>query len=155
MKNKYKKQNQILFSNDELPTPVTLPLECVVEGVPATLQSPSDRKKRWKQEVKEKLKTLRPRGSCPIRRPDQLRVIIHYYYFLENKWDEIGFDIDNIIKPILDSGNRVIYDDDEQIAKVCSQRFDINEAKSGSELLLRALATRSDFVHLQYLAHED
>ena len=61
------------------------------------------------------------------------------------------FDLDNILKPILDAMNELIYDDDEQITDLhCHKRVltaDL-EMRNPSPVLSEAFARSTQFVHI-------
>jgi crossover junction endodeoxyribonuclease RusA len=60
-------------------------------------------------------------------------------------------DIDNIIKPILDALNGLVYNDDQQVYRVTSQRFDLPAGDRVSDpgaLLAEALLKYSEILHI-------
>jgi Holliday junction resolvase RusA-like endonuclease len=129
---------------------LALPLECVVHGTPATLQSSSQRKKDWKMNVAEAIKTVRGPGVHCLPHGHWVRVQIRYYFL--GPHHSVDIDVDNIIKPIMDAANRIIYQDDKQVIEVCSHRFSIqhDHAVSGNQLILEALAAGGEFVHIVF-----
>ena len=61
------------------------------------------------------------------------------------------FDLDNILKPILDAMNELIYEDDKQITDLHSHKRDLSadlEARNSSFVLSEALARPTPFVHI-------
>ena len=61
------------------------------------------------------------------------------------------FDLDNILKPILDAMNELIYEDDKQITDLHSHKRDLSadlEARNSSSVLSEALARPTPFVHI-------
>ena len=61
------------------------------------------------------------------------------------------FDLDNILKPILDAINGLIYEDDKQITDLHSHKRVLSadlEARSPSSVLSRALARPTPIVHI-------
>lgn len=128
---------------------VSLPLECVLYGVPATLQSANARIEQWKSYVKDALRERRGSGTSCLPHGVPVRVRVRYY-FAGQLADR---DTDNILKPILDAAKGVIYQDDRQVIEACSHRFSRDEGShvTGNELTLQALrAWTSDFVHIQF-----
>jgi Holliday junction resolvase RusA-like endonuclease len=62
-------------------------------------------------------------------------------------------DVDNIIKPILDAGNRVIYQDDKQVVEVCSQKIsrDLDRGVEANAAIVAAMqASDGEFVYISY-----
>ncbi len=60
-------------------------------------------------------------------------------------------DIDNIIKPILDALNKLVYEDDEQVYRVVSEKADLSRGvfvSSPSPSLAQALATLDEIIHV-------
>ena len=76
---------------------------------------------------------------------DEIVVAIFNYY-------SGGFhDVDNVIKPIFDALSGVLYEDDRQIYKVTSERFDRSQSNSildPSAVLVIALDAYLEFVHV-------
>lgn len=131
-----------------LPVEISLPFEFIVYGAPATLQSSPERKKEWQEEVRATAKSERPSGTTHLAWNKQVRARI-WYYFVETPAD---CDIDNIIKPILDACNRIVYQDDKFVSDVCSHRFDTEKipADLQTPLVIDAVRTKSDFVHIRF-----
>lgn len=129
---------------------LALPLACVVEGTPATLQSSSTRKKEWKANVANAIRVARGPGvhCLPLNR--WVRVQIHYYFLGPQK--NLDIDIDNIIKPVMDAANRIVYQDDIQVIEVCSQRFSIeyDNNLSGDARILGAIKNGGEFVYIAF-----
>ncbi len=63
-----------------------------------------------------------------------------------------GFhDVDNVIKPICDALNKVVYADDKQVYKVVSERIDISRPVAlldPSATLTQAFEDYPEFVHV-------
>jgi Holliday junction resolvase RusA-like endonuclease len=59
-------------------------------------------------------------------------------------------DVDNIIKPILDGLNGVVYFDDEQVHKVVSEKVDQSNLRveNPSALLAEALGKYTELLHI-------
>jgi len=67
-------------------------------------------------------------------------------------------DVDNIIKPILDALETVVYLDDEQVRRVTSERFNLREISkiiNPSPLLAAALENYSELLHIVVHIPED
>lgn len=130
---------------------VKLPVECILYGVPPTLQSASTRIRNWQKDIADVLRDRRGAGNSCLPHGVPIRVRVRYYY----AGRVVDRDIDNILKPILDAAIGVIYQDDKQVVEACSHRFSRNDKNyiTGNELTLRALQTwESDFIHLHFRA---
>ncbi|MBC6477241.1 MAG: RusA family crossover junction endodeoxyribonuclease [Hormoscilla sp. GM7CHS1pb] len=72
-----------------------------------------------------------------------VQVIITHYY------ESRPPDIDNIIKPILDGLNLLIYIDDRQITDLTVRRRKITRVQTRSGIIAQALAKGQEFVHVK------
>lgn len=89
-----------------------------------------------------------PAGFVPTT--DEVEITITYYY--ENQ----SGDVDNIIKPIQDSLNGIIYVDDEQVVDSRSRRKDINgsyKIRNVSAKILEGFSRGNDFIHVKVDRH--
>jgi hypothetical protein len=130
---------------------VSLPLECILYGSPATLQSESERKEYWIKNVADILREARGKGKSCLPHREFVRVRLRYY-FLGQPWD-CERDADNIVKPILDAAKGIIYQDDRQVIEVCSHKYSrtFDQSVTGNQLTLAALrGTESEFVHVAF-----
>lgn len=121
-----------------------LPLEFVVLGTPLSLQASSQRKAAWKTTVAQAAATGIPANTHPIA--DEVTVEITYFF------DTVGPDIDNIIKPILDALNNVVWVDDSQVSRTTSQRKSLDASyrvRGLSAELARGFVSGGDFVHIR------
>ncbi|NJP09703.1 MAG: RusA family crossover junction endodeoxyribonuclease [Leptolyngbyaceae cyanobacterium RU_5_1] len=127
-----------------------LPFELVVTGKPVSHQT-KDRKRlqAWKTKVRsvaEAYWTLgKPTG-------DFLRVTITHYYDTEPGAEEGVPDSDNIVKPIRDALNGVIYVDDYQITDFVSRRRNLNSSfrvKGMSSVLAEGFCQGEEFLHIR------
>ncbi len=97
--------------------------------------------KQWASEVRTEI--------LPTSQP--IEVIITNYF------TELPRDVDNVIKPILDSLKGIVYNDDKQVYKVTSQKFDLKVRKSiesSSSLLIAELVHRNELVHIELVWEE-
>lgn len=97
---------------------IPFPLETVVTGVPASLQT--KRKAaldRWKGRVRDELRQVLPDGHFATERP----IVVKIVYFPDAKRQG---DLDNILKPILDALCRFVYVDDKQVETIHLQRLE-------------------------------
>lgn len=124
-----------------------LPFEFVVMGRPISHQTKNKQVLRdWRQTVHN---TAR---SCWLMAPigDWLRVVITHYY--DAGMDENGVpDSDNIVKPVRDALNGVIYVDDYQITDFLSRRRNLNASfrvRGISPALAEGFCYGKEFLHV-------
>lgn len=121
------------------------PIEFIFDGPPLSLQSKNGaRKTAYKNRVALAAQAVLPLGFVPTT--DNIDITITYYY------EHILGDVDNVIKPIQDSLNGIIYDDDNRIVDSRSRRKDINgsyKIKGASPKVLEGFAIGRDFVHVK------
>lgn len=118
-------------------------IDFVVRGTPRSQQARS--RKRWKDEVED---AVPPQFELLVG-PMLLRID----FFFNGSTD---LDTDNIIKPIQDALENILYDDDEIVIDVCARKIDLRRLPSlvaAPSALLAALAEPpSDFVFIQVAA---
>ena len=121
------------------------PIEFTFDGPPLSLQSKNKARKRaYKQAVEAAARIVLPNGYAPVT--DDLEIKITYYY------EGTCGDVDNMIKPIQDSLNGVIYVDDNQIANAMSRKRDINgnyKIRNVSACILQSFSKGNDFIHVK------
>lgn len=126
-----------------------LPIEFTFEGPPLSLQSKSStRKQAYKTRVENEAKAMLPAGFIPVT--GQVSIVITYYYEGDTP------DIDNIIKPIQDALNGIIYQDDNQVADTRSRKKEINSSyriRNVSLPILQAFSKGTEFVHVKIDNH--
>jgi crossover junction endodeoxyribonuclease RusA len=120
-----------------------LPLEFIVEGTPVSLQS-HNRKilQAWKQKVRIAAQPLWG-NTAPVT--FRVQVTLTYFYRAE------ATDVDNIIKPILDALNDLVYKDDKQVTDIYARKRDLRVnfmVKNSSILLIEELNKAVEFVHI-------
>ena len=112
----------------ELTLEIRYPLEVVVEGTPISLQGSSRSRARWKRKVavaaRMRLQELRDRWG-----PDERPVAVTIFYFPIAPLDG---DIDNLIKPILDGLEGIVYKKDQVVERVLVQKFEPGIVRPGS-----------------------
>jgi len=96
---------------------IEFPIEVVVQGVPLSLRASTTSKDAWKQRIRERAKSELPEGHFAAEGPMRVRI----YYFSDAA---MSVDLDNIIKPILDSFCRFIYVDDRQVEWLDVRKFE-------------------------------
>jgi Holliday junction resolvase RusA-like endonuclease len=133
-----------------------LPFEFIVIGKPVSHQTKGNQRlQKWKATVRTAAATrwqpADPTGS-------NLRVTITYYYDAE-PYDESGVpDSDNIVKPIRDALNGLVYVDDYQITDSVSRRRNLNgsfRVKGMSPVLAEGFCKGQEFVHILVEAAPD
>lgn len=121
-----------------------LPFEFTVAGPPVSQQT--RRRKRlppWRATVKAAAETLWPANTAPLTQ--ELSLTITYFY------EGVPTDVDNIVKPILDSIQGLVYHDDVQITDLLSRRRPLaGPFRIGvpSPVLLEALGRGREFLHV-------
>ncbi|WP_395090205.1 RusA family crossover junction endodeoxyribonuclease [Armatimonas sp.] len=125
--------------------------EFVVAGPPATVNSKdnnSKRYQRWIKTVREAARVRWPREQNPVDMQELTVEVTNYYRVQKDRPSPP--DVDNVLKPILDAMNTVVYEDDGQVARVVSDRFDLGKpVPLKSEVTLEAVATHSEFLYIR------
>jgi crossover junction endodeoxyribonuclease RusA len=133
-----------------------LPFEFVVIGKPISHQT-KDRKRvqAWKETVRQVAQACwterAPLGDC-------LRVVITHYYEVPVGEESGVPDSDNIVKPVRDALNGVIYVDDYQITDFVSRRRNLNDSfrvKGMSTALAEGFCKGEEFLHIKIEAAPD
>jgi crossover junction endodeoxyribonuclease RusA len=92
-------------------------LELIIKGIPASLQSSSPSKLRWKERVQ-----LAAREA--IHQEDEIydecRGILVYFYF-----GSTDLDVDNIVKPVSDALCAIAFWDDKLVSEWVSRKTDL------------------------------
>ena len=121
--------------------------EFIVEGPAVSLKAKKTNARRYQKWIKT-VRTAAQQHWPPDAKPTTSRRItatITNYYTLAPP------DVDNIIKPILDALQTVVYVDDQQVFKVISEKFDLSEIhriKNPGPLLAAALEKYSELLHI-------
>lgn len=120
-----------------------LPFECIVQGTPRSSQAKSASKNAWKSKVANEATQAIDGGLTPTN--TAVKVQITYYYEGDTP------DVDNIIKPIQDALNGIVYVDDNQVVETTSRKKSINgsyQIRGASSTLLGGFAAGETFVHV-------
>jgi len=133
-----------------------LPFEFIVTGKPVSHQA-KDRKRvqAWKTTVRSVAEACWKAGSPT---GESLRVVITHYYNVEAGNEEGVPDSDNIVKPVRDALNGVIYVDDYQITDFVSRRRSLNGSfriKGMSPVLAEGFCKGEEFLHIRVEAAPD
>jgi crossover junction endodeoxyribonuclease RusA len=124
---------------------IQFPIEVIVPGVPLSFQASAQSRERWKKRIREAARTDLPEPYFAAQ--DPIRVTI--YYFPDAPMEG---DIDNIVKPILDSLSRFVYVDDNQVERVWVQKFEPGRLftfRDPSPRLAAAIDTDGPRIYLQ------
>lgn len=125
-----------------------LPFEFTIQGPPVSHQTRNKaRLQQWKADVRAAAQA-RPAGAAPV--PDPVQIAITYYYEGDSP------DVDNIIKPIQDALNGVVFIDDAQLAETKSRKRALNgsyQIKGASGVLLQGFAAGIGFLHVRVEAN--
>ena len=97
---------------------LSFPIEFVIHGTPVSLQAKrAASRDQWKGRVKTASMTTIPNPH--LASSDRMAITL---YYLPD--EPMQGDIDNIVKPILDSLSRHIYIDDHQVERIVVQKFE-------------------------------
>lgn len=119
---------------------MSLPFEFTAEGV--ALSQNAKGKSRWQDHVRHSA-AQRWQGQSPVGEAVMVTLTCNY----SNR----QFDLDNILKPILDALNGLIYDDDGQITDLHCHKRALSaelELRNASSVLGEAHARSTPFVHV-------
>jgi crossover junction endodeoxyribonuclease RusA len=98
------------------------PFEFIVSGPPISLQSKNrQRLQAWKSQVRKAAQQRLQQNMSPTA--DCIELTVIYYYDADT-----NLDTDNIIKPIQDALNGLVYTDDKQVTDIISRKRDLNGA---------------------------
>ncbi len=118
--------------------------EFVRLGIACTVQTRNkSRLDNYRRDLRRIALGLWDGNTAPVVLP--VRVVISYYYTSD------VLDVDNIIKPILDALNGLVYQDDLQVVRVVSQKMRVLDRALlpvASPVLSAGLRSRDDFLHV-------
>jgi crossover junction endodeoxyribonuclease RusA len=123
-----------------------LPFEFIVEGPPVSQQTRrrQDRLPPWRATVR----TAASAGWGDAVPPVEERINVEITHFFEGA----PADVDNIVKPILDSMKELIYKDDRQITDLVSRRRPLEgpyTADPVSAVLAQGISLGREFLHIR------
>ena len=95
-----------------------LPWDCVVLGIPKSVQAKTASISRWKADVRASAVAAWPTDVAPLACEVQIHVT--YYH------DGAPLDVDNMLKPIQDALCGVTYEDDKQLTDTHGHLRDLN-----------------------------
>jgi crossover junction endodeoxyribonuclease RusA len=124
--------------------------EFTVEGPPVSLKAKKNNTKRYQRWIRTVRAAAHAQWTAD-RKPTNSRAVvvaITNYYTLSPP------DVDNIIKPIMDALNTVVYFDDQQVHRVVSEKFDLSNVArlpNPSPLLAAALENYTELLHIKVM----
>lgn len=125
---------------------IEFPVEFLVEGAPVSFQAKRAASRlEWRERVRSASLRALPDGHFATNG----RIAVTLYYFPAA---EMGGDIDNIVKPILDALSRHVYMDDRQVERVVVQKFEPGEVFDFAEpsaALAVALTRQRPILHVR------
>lgn len=120
-------------------------VEFIVEGPPLSHQTRDKKKLRaWKNRIRRAARTYW--NSQPLAIP--LQITVAYYH----EGTAVHVDNDNMIKPIQDALNKLVYSDDNWITDTIIRKTPIDGPiypRGLSLVLLEAFAKGKEFLHIQ------
>jgi len=126
-----------------------LPFEFIVIGKPVSHQTKDKQRLReWKAKVRHVAETIWP--THPLG--ENVKVTITHYYDSPDGTEDGVPDSDNIVKPVRDALNGVIYVDDYQITDFISRRRNLNSSfrvKGMSQSLAEGFCSGAEFLHVK------
>lgn len=130
-----------------------LPFEFIVAGTPVTARSKIPaRLREWRDKVRAAAVARWPVGDPPEAGP--LRIVVTYFH----DGPTVRKDNDNIIKPIQDELNSLVYGDDRQICDTLLRKTDLNgsfRVRGQSSVLFDGFQLNSEFVYIRIEAAPD
>lgn len=122
-----------------------LPFEFTVEGPPVSQQTRRrERLHSWRETVRAAAVERWPAETAPLQK--ELLLTLTYFY------EGAPTDVDNILKPILDSLKDMVYRDDAQITDLVSRRRPLAgpfRIEVVSPVLAEALDQGREFLHIR------
>jgi Holliday junction resolvase RusA-like endonuclease len=122
--------------------------EFVIEGPAVSLRAKESKAKRyqnWIKKVRAAAQEQWPETMLPIE-SNTITVAITNYYTLAPP------DVDNIIKPILDGLETVVYSNDQQVYRVISEKLDrsnVDQIESAGVVLAAAIEKQyTELLHI-------
>jgi Holliday junction resolvase RusA-like endonuclease len=135
--------------------PPVLPFEFIVTGKPVSHQTKDKKRLQgWKALVHDAA------AACWNAPPlgEHVRVVITHYYDAEPGNEHDVPDSDNIVKPVRDALNGLIYVDDYQVTDFVSRRRNLNgsfRVKGMSVILAEGFCSGKEFLHIRVEAAPD
>jgi crossover junction endodeoxyribonuclease RusA len=133
-----------------------LPFEFVVIGKPISHQAKERKRVQvWKEQVRQVAESFW-KENPPLG--EYIKVVITHYYDAPGGDESTVPDSDNIVKPIRDALNGLIYVDDYQITDFISRRRNLNGSfriRGISPALAEGFCQGEEFLHIRIEAAPD
>lgn len=133
-----------------------LPFECIIDGPPVSHQTRNtERLRMWQQAVRKAAQQRWPANSPPT--VERLRILVTYYH----DGVAVRIDNDNLLKPIQDALNGLIYEGDPQITDTQVRKTDLNgsfRVRGMSPILAEGFCRGNEFLYIRVTVaptHED
>ncbi len=130
-----------------------LPFEFVVAGPPVSQQARNRANlQAWKKSVREEAEKRWPQGQPPLT--GTLRIIVVYYHEIVTT----RIDNDNMLKPIQDALNGLVYVDDRQITDTQVRKTNLDgsfRVRGMSAVLAEGFCRGSEFIYVRVEASPD
>jgi len=127
-----------------------LPFEFTVKGPPVSHQTSNrERLRLWKAKVRSAADVAWNHPDSP--ESDSVTFSVTYYH------EGMTPDVNNIIKPIQDALEGLVYINDKQIADTRSQKRSLDGSyriRGASSVLLMGFSEGDEFLHIQVKKHE-
>jgi crossover junction endodeoxyribonuclease RusA len=124
-----------------------LPFEFIVEGSPLSQQTKNKTRLRaWRQTLRSAAGRYLPVNAQPSK--ERLQITVVYYY----SGATAKMDNDNMIKPIQDALQGLVYVDDNQITDTRVRRTNLNGAfrvRGMSPVLAEGFCLGTEFLHIK------
>jgi len=121
--------------------------EFIIEGPAVSLKAKKTNARRYQKWIKT-VRAAAQQQWPNIRKPTTSQVII---VSITNYYTLSPPDVDNIIKPILDALQTVVYINDQQVYKVISEKFDLSNVdrlQNPRPLLAAAVEKYTELLHI-------
>jgi Holliday junction resolvase RusA-like endonuclease len=123
-----------------------LPFEFIVDGPPVSHQTRNvARLRNWQQTVRLAATQRWPAGILPLTVP--LKCTVAYYH----DGVAVRIDNDNLVKPIQDALNGLVYADDRQITDIYVRKTDLNgsfRVRGMSPVLAEGFCKGNEFLYI-------
>jgi len=124
-----------------------LPFEFTVDGPLISHQArPKSRVKSWQQFVRDAAAGRWPSETAPVTA--RLKFTVTYYH----DGVSVRLDNDNLVKPIQDALNDLVYQDDRQITDTVVRKTDVNgsfRVRGMSIVLAEGFCRGNEFLHIR------
>lgn len=128
-----------------------LPFEFIIEGPPVSQQTRNrSRLRNWKNRVRLVAQRKWASGNPPTQ--EEIEIKITYFF------EDVSPDVNNISKPIQDSLEGLIFENDSQIVNLTCRKRSINGSfriRGMSQELANGFVIGSDFIHIRISAPTD